>query len=102
MDLAQRGAALALHRLGKNNSEIARELGVPRSTVQSFISLHKDDPISDEVLADRPLSGRPRGRTERQDRHLGRRVRNDPPHLMDEALSMERTTPEHTEHSTLN
>ncbi|KAK2944051.1 putative Transposable element Tc1 transposase [Blattamonas nauphoetae] len=77
MDLANRGAALALHRGGSTQVSIAEQLQIPRSTIQSFLSkLHKD-PISDETLADRPRAGRPRATTEKQDRLLHRTILKD-------------------------
>ncbi|KAK2946448.1 hypothetical protein BLNAU_18613 [Blattamonas nauphoetae] len=60
-----------------NQVSIAEQLQKPRSTIQRFLSVHHKDPISDEALAFRPRSGRPRATTEKQDRLLRRTIEKD-------------------------
>ncbi|KAK2946102.1 putative Transposable element Tc1 transposase [Blattamonas nauphoetae] len=78
MNLSQRGAALSMFRKGEKIVDIARQLEIHRTTVQSFVSLHKHDPITDAALVDRHRSGRPRVTSARQNRLLVRTIRKDP------------------------
>ncbi|KAK2950040.1 hypothetical protein BLNAU_15075 [Blattamonas nauphoetae] len=78
MNLSQRGAAFSMYRKGEKIVDIARQLEIPRTTMQSFVSLHKHDPITDAALVDRHHSGRPRVTSARQDRLLVRTIRKDP------------------------
>ncbi|KAK2964354.1 hypothetical protein BLNAU_885 [Blattamonas nauphoetae] len=78
MNLATRGAAIALKRTGLSQREIGRQLEVPKSTINDFFRTHPNTPLSDTELKDRPRSGRPRCTSERQDRFIVRSIINDP------------------------
>ncbi|KAK2944661.1 putative Transposable element Tc1 transposase [Blattamonas nauphoetae] len=78
MDLAKRGAAIALKRTGISQREIGRQLVVPHSTIQQFFKVHRNSRLANADLKDRPRSGRPRCTTPRQDRFIVRQITNDP------------------------
>lgn len=89
LDLSMRGAILALRRDGRTLEYIRIFTGVSISTIQSFLTIHHDDPIDDINLADRQRSGCPRATSSRTDRLIIRNLKTNrfiSPHEMTQNL----------------
>src|SRR5258705_6525126 len=63
-----RRAIIKSHKLGRSARTISRETHVPRTTVQQIIQTY----LATGSIAPKPIQGRPRTTSSRDDRHLRR------------------------------